>query len=90
MINLNPRLKRKILRIIKEEYKKQYYWNDEDFEKDFKDIHSLGDAELSVNKAHLIQIIIELFGADVNAYQNFIDQTFKSEPFIESDDEPFK
>lgn len=70
MINLDEKTKTKILKIIKEEYKKQLckYVNDEDLEKDFQDIHSLGDDNLSVNKIHIIQIIMELFGANVSAY----------------------
>ena len=79
MINLNPRLKRKILRILKEEYKKslgEYYVDDVDG--DFEDIHNLGDG-LSINKIHLTQIILELFGADVTAYnyavKRFIDDS---------------
>lgn len=70
MINLDEKTKTKILKIIKEEYKKQLckHVNDEDLEKDFQDIHSLGDDNLSVNKIHIIQIIMELFGANVSAY----------------------
>jgi hypothetical protein len=80
MINLNPRLKRKILRILKEEYKKSLGEYDvDDVDGDFEDIHNLGDDGLSINKIHLTQIIMELFGADVTAYnyavKRFIDDS---------------
>ena len=48
MKNLDEKTKTKLLKIIKEEYKKQLceHVDDEDLEKDFdKDIHSLGDGE---------------------------------------------
>lgn len=71
---MDNKYKDKIHKIIKEEYKKQLceYVDDEDLEKDFKDIHSLGDDELSDNKIYIIQLIMELFGANVSSYNNKI------------------
>ena len=50
----------------------------DDVDGDFEDIHNLGDG-LSINKIHLTQIIMELFGADVTAYnyavKRFIDDS---------------
>ena len=67
---MDNKYKYEIIKNIKEEYKKQLceFVDDEDLEKDFQDIHSLGDDNLSVNKIHIIQIIMELFGANVSAY----------------------
>ena len=71
---MDNKYKYEIIKNIKEEYKKQLceFVDDEDLEKDFQDIHSLGDDDLSDNKIYIIQLIMELFGANVSAYNKKI------------------
>ena len=92
MINLNNRTKNKMLNILREEYKKSFGKSNEDLfnEKDFNEIHNLGTDELSMTKIHLTQVIMELFGVNVGAYnyavKHIIEETERFEREMEADD----
>lgn len=93
MINLNIRTKNKILKVLKEEYKKSFgdYADDCYEEENFNQIHNLGDDELSLTQIHLAQTVMELFGINVTAYNHkvkeLIEQSELAEQLIKEEEE---
>lgn len=85
MINLNIRTKNKILKVLKEEYKKSFgdYADDYYEEENFNKIHNLGDDELSFDQIHLAQTIMQLFGINVTAYNNKVKELIEQSDLFE-------